>query len=102
MIVDALSRKYALLLISEAKFLVLYFMMAFYIEDEGFKTVVEDPSTFGSFALKDGFLFKGNKICIPENPLTDLIVKESHGGAFVNYFGINKACEIPRPYLFRW
>jgi len=55
---------------------------------------VENPSNFGSFTLQDGFLFKGNKLCIPKNPLRNLIIKEAHGGALAGHFEINKALEI--------
>ena len=52
--------------------------------------VVEDPSSYGTYTLQKGFLFKGNKLCIPKSPLRDLIVKEAHEGALVGHFGILK------------
>jgi len=87
----ALSRRYALLLIHEAKVIELHFLKAIYKGDEDFKGALEDPSTFGCFIIYDGFLFKRNKLCISKSPLWDLIVKEAHGGALAGHFGINKA-----------
>jgi len=65
-----------------------------YIEDEDFKMVVEDPSSFGTYILQEGFLFKGNKLYIPKSPLRDLIIKKAHKEALARHFGINKSLEI--------
>jgi len=50
--------RYALLSVLEAKIFGFHSIKAFYVEDEDFKKVVEDPSLFYSFTLQEGFLFK--------------------------------------------
>jgi len=50
-VADALSRRYTSLLVIDAKFLGLHSIVTSYIEDENFKEVVENQSTFGSFTL---------------------------------------------------
>ena len=97
---NATLRRYALLSFLETKVLGFHSIKALYHEDEDFKEVVKNPSNFGSFTLQDGFLFKGNTICIPKSPLRDLIVKEAHEGALVDYFGINKTLEMLKDHFY--
>jgi len=62
--------------------------------------VVKNPSTFDSFALQDGFLLKGNKLCIPKSPLMGLRVKKAHEEALAGHFGINKILEILMEHFY--
>jgi len=62
--------------------------------------VVENPSKYVSFTLQDGFLFKGNELCIPKSPLSDLIIKEAHGGALAGLFGIDKTLDILKDHFY--
>jgi len=80
--------------------LVLHSIKALYIENGDFKKAVEDPSLYNSFTLRGGFLSKRNKLCIPKNPLRDLIVEEVHGGAVSDHFGIDKTLEILKKQFY--
>ncbi|KAK1595654.1 hypothetical protein QYE76_017288 [Lolium multiflorum] len=42
------------------------------------------------FYLHQGFLFKGNKLCVPMSSLRLLLLQESHGGGLMGHFGREK------------
>ncbi|KAK1596218.1 hypothetical protein QYE76_018557 [Lolium multiflorum] len=49
---------------------------------------------FDDFYLHDGYLFKANKICIPESSLRKLLLQESHGGGLMGHFGRDKTLSM--------
>ncbi|XP_056695519.1 uncharacterized protein [Spinacia oleracea] len=48
----------------------------------------------------DGFLFKGNRLCIPKHSIRELLVREAHSGGLAGHFGIAKTLEILREHFF--
>ena len=45
------------------------------------------------YTLKDGYLFKANKLCIPWSSVRDFLVWEIHVGGFAGHFGQDKTIE---------
>ena len=99
-VADALSRKYALISLLGAKLLGFQAIQAYYEEDSTFKDLFKSPPTHGPYQLQEGFLFKGNKLCIPSCPFRELLVREAHGGSLAGHFGINKTLDILREHFF--
>ena len=66
-VADALSRRYHLLAILEAKVLGFEMIKPLYLEDPDFKDLYAEctQGPQGPFYIKDGFLFKNNRLCIP-------------------------------------
>jgi len=62
---------------------------------------VNNTPAQGPYVMQDGFLFEGNKLCIPACPLTDLLVREAHEGSLAWHFGMNKTLDILREH-FHW
>ncbi|XP_057248330.1 uncharacterized protein LOC130590280 [Beta vulgaris subsp. vulgaris] len=63
----------------------------YYKDDEEFSSMVAAPK--GMFVLQDGFLFKGNKLCVPKCGVRELLVREVHGGGVAGHFGIQKTLD---------
>ena len=99
---DALSRRYLLLSTLESKVLGFECIKDLYAQDEDFKAILEDCSNHahGSFHLENGFLFKGNRLCIPKCGFRELLIQELHGGALAGHFGIEKTCSMLKEHYF--
>jgi hypothetical protein len=42
------------------------------------------------YHIHDGFLFRANKLCVPESFMHLLLLQESHAGGLMGYFGREK------------
>ncbi|XP_074302274.1 uncharacterized protein LOC141633751 [Silene latifolia] len=49
----------------------------------------------------DGFLFKGNRLCVTKHPIRELLVREAHGGGLAGHFRVAKTVEILQEH-FLW
>jgi len=79
---------------------VLQVMQAYCPEDSAFQNLVKNTLTQGPYIIKEGFLFKGNKLRVPTCPLRELLVREAHGGSLASYFGLNKTLDALREHFF--
>ena len=65
-----------------------------YENDEDFGDIwgkYQQTHTFvNSMYIQDGFLFRGNQLCIPKNSLREEIIRELHGGGLGGQMGKDK------------
>ena len=91
-VVDALSRRYVLLTSLGAKMLRFEYVKDKYANDVDFANVYMacDKTTFENFYKHDGYLFRGNKMCVPNCSMRELLVREAHGRRLMGHFGVRK------------
>ncbi|XP_074304772.1 uncharacterized protein LOC141639585 [Silene latifolia] len=80
-VADALSRRHSLLIELDARILGFEHIKELYKSDPEFSKEIIDPT--GLYTARDGYLFKGNRLCIPNGSIRELLVREAHGGAIL-------------------
>jgi hypothetical protein len=92
-VADALSRKMTLLNQLEVKVLGLETLKDLYAQDPDFATPFsncKEGKGWEKYHVHEGFLFRANKLCIPESSVRLLLLQESHGGGLMGHFGRDK------------
>jgi len=92
-IVDALSRRYAMLSQLDYRIFGLETIKGQYALDDDFKDVIlncKEGRTWNKFVLNDGYLFRANRLCIPVGSVRLLLLQEAHGGGLMGHFGAKK------------
>uniref|UniRef100_A0A2N9HVB7 Reverse transcriptase RNase H-like domain-containing protein n=1 Tax=Fagus sylvatica TaxID=28930 RepID=A0A2N9HVB7_FAGSY len=81
-VADALSRRYALISTLNAKLLGFEYVKELYVNDDDFASVFAacEKAAFGKFYRLDGYLFRENRLCVPNSSMRELLVREAHGG----------------------
>ncbi|KAG7530867.1 Zinc finger CCHC-type [Arabidopsis thaliana x Arabidopsis arenosa] len=102
-VADALSRRYTLLSTLDAKLLGFEQIKELYDSDPDFQEIYKSCPKLasGRYHRQDGFLFYGNRLCVPRCSLRDLFVREAHGGGLMGHFGVAKTLEIMKDH-FHW
>ncbi|XP_068312511.1 transposon Ty3-I Gag-Pol polyprotein [Pyrus communis] len=67
-----------------------------YVEDPDFGKIWSDCQSgkASEFLLQDGYLFHGNRLCIPQCSLRDVIISELHEGGLAGHFGCDKTLRL--------
>ncbi|XP_071714564.1 uncharacterized protein [Rutidosis leptorrhynchoides] len=95
-------RRYSLLSIPEARVLGFSFVKELYEVDLDFAKILScSPiESKRDYVEQDGFLFKGNRLCISKDSIRELLTIEAHGGGLAGHFGINKTLEILNEHFY--
>jgi hypothetical protein len=101
-VVDALSRRYALISMLNARLMGFEQGKDQYANDSYFANVVAEcaKGACDGFFMHEGYLFKMGRMCIPSCSLQELIVREAHGGGLSGHFEEKKTYELLKEYFF--
>ena len=102
-VVDALSRKSVLLNQLEVKVLGLESLKEMYNNDPTFLEPYnhcKNGKGWEKYHIHDGFLFKANKIRVPNSLVRLLLLQESHGGGLIGHFGQRKTYELLEDHFY--
>jgi hypothetical protein len=92
-VVDALSRKHLLLTQLDVKVPNLESLCDLYATDVDFPEpycLCSMGKAWDKFHIHDGYLFRANKLCVPESSVRLLLLQESHAGGLAGHFGHEK------------
>ncbi|KAH0716655.1 hypothetical protein KY290_012917 [Solanum tuberosum] len=101
-VADALSRRYVLISTLTSKLLGFDQIKFLYANDSDFGEIFAECKLgpFEKFNLQDEFLFKENKLCVPNCSLRELFVREAHCGGLMGHFGVPKTLGILSEHFY--
>ncbi|KAL5751049.1 hypothetical protein ACOSP7_025652 [Xanthoceras sorbifolium] len=97
-VADALSRRPHILTMFCANATGFESIKDLYATDDDFKEIWSSlNNNLGSasdFVIKDGYLIKQSRICIPKGSMREFIIQELHGGGLAGHFGYDKTMAL--------
>ncbi|GKV43142.1 hypothetical protein SLEP1_g50475 [Rubroshorea leprosula] len=101
-VADALSRRCTLISTLSAKLLGFEHIKELYANDPDFANVFNayEKIAFDKFYRHEGYLFRENRLCVPNFSLRELLVRESHAGGLMGHFGVRKTLDILNDHFF--
>ncbi|KAL5716043.1 hypothetical protein ACHQM5_017782 [Ranunculus cassubicifolius] len=103
-VADALSRRDALLVTIRSDISAFDYLKDLFVDDadlsEMWSKCSSQQTGTNDFLIHDGFLFKGNRLCIPQGSLREHIIRELHGGGLGGHVGRDKTIAMVEERYF--
>ncbi|GJX04630.1 RNA-directed DNA polymerase [Tanacetum coccineum] len=101
-VADALSRRPVLTTTSTVHVEGFENLKLLYVDDPDFKDLWIKCNTtpFRDYVRRDGFLFKGRRLCVPLSSVREAIILEAHQGGLAGHFGRDKTVAMVSERFF--
>ncbi|KAJ9547866.1 hypothetical protein OSB04_020409 [Centaurea solstitialis] len=101
-VVDALNRRHALVTSVQLQVIGLDSIRHLYLDDPDFHTIWSKCMAhgFNGYVRRDGFLFKGHRLCVSKSSYRDAIILECHSGGLSGHFGRDKTITLVKERFF--
>ena len=57
-------------------------------------------SQFFEYIVHNGFLFKGQQLCVPRGSMRENLIQEKHNGSMSGHFGLNKTQDLVERFYY--
>ncbi|CAL1408143.1 unnamed protein product [Linum trigynum] len=86
----------------DARYLGFEQIKSIYEEDSDFREIYKlcEKHGEGKYYRHEGYLFRGNQLCIPRTSLRELILREAHGGGLMAHFGVAKTLSCLQEHFY--
>jgi hypothetical protein len=73
-----------------------------FTNDDDFASVYGacEKASFGKFYRLDGYLHKGNQLCVPNSSMRELLVREAYRGGLMGQFRVRKTLDVLHEHFF--
>lgn len=98
-VADTLSRKVSLLITIRAKVIGFECLKELYAEDEDFRNTwskCQQGLSHEGMHIHEGYLFRGNQLCIPRSSLREQIIHELHGSGLGGHLRRDKTVALAK------
>ncbi|KAH9658312.1 hypothetical protein KPL70_023438 [Citrus sinensis] len=93
---------YVLISTLNGKLLGFEHIKELYVDDHDFSVEYQacEKIVVAKYFRHDGYLFRENKLCVPNCSLRDLLVSESHGRGLMGHFGVVKTLAVLQEHFY--